>query len=68
MKIRKTKENIKMMLDLAYDHAVMLQVLWYIYSCLSGRHDICIRENPFKDEELNTMFAFIYPLLPKKKD
>lgn len=72
MKIRKAKKeaikNAGRILDREYDHAVMLQVLWYIFARLNGgKHKVIIREDPFIDDELNNILSFVVGKLPKEQ-
>lgn len=66
MKVRKTKKDLKRILDNEHDKVVMLQVLRYIRNALLGRDNMTPLEDPFKDGDLNSWFYFVYRALKTK--
>lgn len=74
MKRRTLKKKVKNLdalstvIDNAHDVAVMKQVLWTFWSII-GEKDFKaeLRADPFKDEHLNTMLAFIWDEIKEKR-
>jgi len=66
MKVRKTKKNLKRILDNEHDKVVMLQVLRYIRNALLRKDYMTPIQDPFKDEDLNFWFYCVYRALKTK--